>query len=282
MGMESKFHSKLILGLLTILPLLASISIVNNFGEAFAKSELDFNQCIGFLSVDEVKTSVGYSGELNVTNHDFTQKALEANPNLQTQCSITFKSTSFESAVSLMVAEFNSTEAADEKYTKSLHDFERGDFSVIRGEFDDWKIFEATSGKTLVKNLLAAQYQTYLISLNTSLSDEDLAVIDDLKNLSTIVLEKLGMDTFTITKDREELKTQSPSDQISEGNPLTESSILEEKTMSPYYQLKIGTAAKDINCNEGLELILNPLNGNPNCVKPNTASVLIKRGWTTT
>jgi len=121
MGMESKFHSKRILGLLTILPLLASISIVNNFGEAFAKSELDFTQCTGFLSVDDVKTSVGFSGELEVLISDLTQKALEANPNLQTQCAITFKSTSIQSAVALMISEFNSTEAADERYMGRFH-----------------------------------------------------------------------------------------------------------------------------------------------------------------
>ncbi len=300
MGMESKFHFKKILGLLAILPLFASISIVNNFGEAFAESELDFNQCTGFLSVDQVKTTVGYSGELEVINSDITQKALEANPNLQTQCAITFKPTSFESALALMVSEFNSADAADERYTKSLESFLQGGFEGIKGEFDDWKTFEVTSDKTLAKNLLAAQYQTYVISLSTSLTDEDIAVADDLKNLSTIVLEKLGMDTDTITKDREELKieveeylhqlsekealdkSESASDHVSEGDPLTEAPIHEEKTMSPYYQLKSGTASKDINCSEGLELILNPLNESPNCVKPYTASVLIKRGWTTT
>jgi len=319
MGMESKFHFKKILGLLAILPLFASISIVNNFGEAFAESELDFNQCTGFLSVDQVKTTVGYSGELEVINSDSTQKALEANPNLKTQCAITFKPTSFESALALMVSEFNSTDAAEKRFSKSLESFMEGGFTGSKGAFDDWRTFEVTSDKTLVKNLLAAQYQTYVIALSTSLTDEDIAIADDLKNLSTIVLEKLGMDTDTITKDREELKieveeylshlkedeafreSESASDhvsegdplteapiheekpkQISEGDPLTEAPIHEEKTMSPYYQLKSGTASKDINCNEGFELILNPLNESPNCVKPYTASVLIKRGWTTT
>ena len=317
MGMESKFHSKRILGLLTILPLFASISIVNNFGEAFADSELDFNECTGFLSADQVKTIVGYSGELEVINSDTTQKAQEANPNMVTQCTLTFKPT-IDSVLALMVSEFNSADAADERYTKSLESFLQGGFEGIKGEFDDWKTFEVSSDKTLVKNLLAAQYQTYVISLSTSLTDENLAVADDLKNLSTIVLEKLGMDADTITKDREELKieveeylhqlsekealdkSESASDhvsegdplteapvheekpkQISEGDPLTEAPVHEEKTKSPYYQLKRGTAAKDISCNDGFELILNPLSGSPNCVKPYTASVLIKRGWTT-
>jgi len=287
MGMESKFHFKKILGLLAILPLFASISIVNNFGEAFAESALDFNQCTGFLSADQVKTIVGYSGQLEELNSDTSLKALEDNPNLQTQCTITFKSSTIQSALALMVSEFNSTEAADERFNKSLEFFMGGGFTGTKGAFDDWQTFEVNSTKKLAKNLLAAQYQTYVISLSTPLTDEDLAVADDLKNLSTIVLEKLGMDADTITKDREEPLTEAPiyeekTKQVSEGNPLTESSIYEEKTMSPYYQLKIGTAAKDINCNEGLELILNPLNGNPNCVKPDTASVLIKRGWTTT
>jgi len=316
--MESKFHSKRILVLLTILPLLASISIVNNFEEAFAKSELDFKQCTGFLSVDEVKTTIGYSNELEVINSDTTQQALETHPNLQTQCTVTFKPTSFESAVTLMVSEFNSTEAADERYSKSLESFlTAGGFTGFKGEFVDWKTFEVNSDKMFVKNLLAAQYLTYVIALSTPPTDEDIALADDLKNLSTIVLKKIGMDADIITQDRADLKIEveetllelaekaaldksgSAPDQISEGDPLTEAPIHEEKTMSegdplteapiheektmsPYYQLKMGTATKDINCNEGLELIFNPLSGSPNCVKPYTASVLIKRGWTTT
>jgi len=49
--------------------------------------------------------------------------------------------------------------------------------------------------------------------------------------------------------------------------------------LSPLEQFKSGIAAKDVTCKQGLELILKATDSSPACVKPNTASVLIQRGW---
>ena len=48
---------------------------------------------------------------------------------------------------------------------------------------------------------------------------------------------------------------------------------------SPLKQFKSGTAAKDVQCNNGLQLVIKAKNNYPACVKPSTVNVLISYGW---
>lgn len=48
---------------------------------------------------------------------------------------------------------------------------------------------------------------------------------------------------------------------------------------SPLEQVRSGIAAKDVTCKQGLELVFKSTDGSPACAKPDTASVLIQRGW---
>src|SRR6185312_9127194 len=54
------------------------------------------------------------------------------------------------------------------------------------------------------------------------------------------------------------------------------------KINTPLKQFKSGIAAKDVTCNENLELILKTQDSSPICVKSDTALTLIKRGWAMT
>ncbi|MGI0088302.1 MAG: hypothetical protein ACREBI_10175 [Nitrosotalea sp.] len=49
--------------------------------------------------------------------------------------------------------------------------------------------------------------------------------------------------------------------------------------LSPLEQLKTGTAAGDVKCNVGLQLIFKAEDGSPACVKEQTAYKLAERGW---
>jgi hypothetical protein len=49
--------------------------------------------------------------------------------------------------------------------------------------------------------------------------------------------------------------------------------------ISPLQQFKSGTPPSDVKCNDGLQLILKGEDGSPACVKPDTAQILIERGW---
>lgn len=50
-----------------------------------------------------------------------------------------------------------------------------------------------------------------------------------------------------------------------------------EKT--PLEQFKSGIPANKIICKEGLQLVIKTEDGSPACVKPDTANILIERGW---
>ena len=49
--------------------------------------------------------------------------------------------------------------------------------------------------------------------------------------------------------------------------------------LPPLAQFKSGIAAKDIQCQQGLQLIIKAKDGNPACVRPDTAVKLLDRGW---
>ena len=48
---------------------------------------------------------------------------------------------------------------------------------------------------------------------------------------------------------------------------------------SPLKQFKSGIAANDIQCNQGLQLVIKAEDNSPVCVKPQTAQKLVERGW---
>ena len=49
--------------------------------------------------------------------------------------------------------------------------------------------------------------------------------------------------------------------------------------MSPRAQMAQGTPASEVICKEGLVLILKSSDGSAACVKANTATKLVERGW---
>lgn len=59
----------------------------------------------------------------------------------------------------------------------------------------------------------------------------------------------------------------------------TEQFFNDTKLLSPRAQFEKGVAAEDIICKEGLELIIKAKNHSPACVKPETKTKLIQRGW---
>ncbi len=50
-------------------------------------------------------------------------------------------------------------------------------------------------------------------------------------------------------------------------------------TLLPLEQFKSGIQTQDIQCETGFELILKSQDGSPACVKPQTAQILVERGW---
>ena len=56
-------------------------------------------------------------------------------------------------------------------------------------------------------------------------------------------------------------------------------SVTHQSLSTPLQQFKSGIPASDIQCAQGLELVLKVEDGSPACVKPDSAITLIERGW---
>ncbi|MBI3640277.1 MAG: hypothetical protein HY223_08190 [Thaumarchaeota archaeon] len=52
--------------------------------------------------------------------------------------------------------------------------------------------------------------------------------------------------------------------------------------MPPLEQFKSGIAVKDVTCKQSFQLIIRAEDGSPACVRPDTAQILIERGWAKT
>lgn len=48
---------------------------------------------------------------------------------------------------------------------------------------------------------------------------------------------------------------------------------------SPLQQFKSETKTEDVKCREGFQLVIKSVDGSPACVRPDTAKILVKRGW---
>jgi hypothetical protein len=61
----------------------------------------------------------------------------------------------------------------------------------------------------------------------------------------------------------------------------TDSNVPNNHTLSPLKQLKLGIAISDIQCKEGLVLVVKESNVNPACIKPTSSPRLLLHGWIT-
>lgn len=55
--------------------------------------------------------------------------------------------------------------------------------------------------------------------------------------------------------------------------------IVVDSNSPPLKQFKSGIAVEDIKCKEGLQLVIKARDGSPACVKPESISKLVDRGW---
>ncbi|MDE1728887.1 MAG: hypothetical protein KGI02_08450 [Thaumarchaeota archaeon] len=67
----------------------------------------------------------------------------------------------------------------------------------------------------------------------------------------------------------------SSSESLAYGTGNTANSMF----LPPLKQVKTGVLLAHVTCNRGLQLILKAEDGSPACVKPDTAQILVQRGW---
>jgi len=72
--------------------------------------------------------------------------------------------------------------------------------------------------------------------------------------------------------------TQSMNVGCTNGFVIPLSDVYEE-FKTPRHQIQVGILPNEIQCKDGLELIVKSTDGSPACVKPLTAEKLVERGW---
>ncbi|MEM2160418.1 MAG: hypothetical protein QXN55_05625 [Candidatus Nitrosotenuis sp.] len=110
------------------------------------------------------------------------------------------------------------------------------------------------------------------IVINSSKSDENIQRFQTGENISV----------FLTKKDLESDLTNDYAGFVANKHVISEGIAYDVpvmKQLSPLTQLKSGIHSRDVNCNDGLELLLKVNNGQPICVKPETKQKLIERGW---
>lgn len=103
-------------------------------------------------------------------------------------------------------------------------------------------------------------------------------------NIGNASNPKISNDTLT-TKEDAKISDSQESEKKTEDNvtkPSQEEKGKIEKVLgklAPLKQFKSKVSALNVECNDGLQLIMKAKDHSPACVKPNTAEKLIERGW---
>ena len=108
-----------------------------------------------------------------------------------------------------------------------------------------------------------------------NLIDVDYIIPDDMMVTSTDsddTMDEVHDDTMEETDDSMEMTDEEEHD---------EEMMTTEKVVAPRKQMQEGTAATDVVCNEGKELMLKTSTGLAACVKSSSVSKLVAMGWGT-
>jgi len=242
--------------------------------QSFAEETLDFENCNGILSIDEVKNVIG---DIDITVDSRGVIPVDAEPGLKTFCASTFESSGKTIGMTIIV--MDSTDAAITQYEKNLDSFSNQDFE-IREYLTFWNNFDIVLNDQGMGSVMVSQYDKFFISLRTGLEEnKTLADVEQLRVLSTIVQKKI-LDLPDVP-----ISPPNPTPDIDEG-PTTDESppkpgpapIEMGEILSPIKQVAQGIDSVAVVCNEELVLIIKH-NGSPACVRPDTAEILEERGW---
>ncbi len=162
--------------------------------------------------------------------------------------------------------------------------------TTIDGGHPKWSSDSNTLSYTLPTN-------TGILSNRARAVDTSINLLDVNNNKTTVLYNiPVGVDFASITSNGTKvLYATNPSEpyqflgvkagiyaiNLINGSNMVFPSIQQPvmTTGSPLKQFKSGTAPKDVQCWQGLQLILKVEDGTPACVKPSSISHLVKIGW---
>ena len=240
--------------------------------QSFADTTLDFENCDGVLSIDEVKKVIGHVDNITIDSRGVIPVD---GPVVNTACASTFESSGRTISMNLVV--MSSVDDAVALYKENLDSFSGQDFE-IREYHTFWNNFDVVLNDQGVGSFIVSQYDKFFVNIhaNRDEGEKALADVEQLRMLSTIVQKKiLDLDDVPISPPNPIPNLDDPDRFTSEhGLPPIETG----KVLSPKKQVSQGIDPEAVKCNEGLVLIIKN-NGSPACVKPDTAVNLEQRSW---
>ena len=157
---------------------------------SFAEETLDFDNCNGFLSADELKSVIGYDDDIIVDPRDVVAYARLENPSIKTMCTISFLTT--DRGLVMLVGTFYEVEPAIAKYNENLDEIKTGGYTVNE-YYTFWKNFDAVLNESGIGSLVISQYDKFFLSFLASIDEDKQAIanVEDLRKLSAMVQKKI-------------------------------------------------------------------------------------------
>jgi len=107
-----------------------------------------------------------------------------------------------------------------------------------------------------------------------TLSSNDIVTVFDKYQIQLIDVKPYPISTKTIkAEDYIAILKVTKDNDIANPTPT--------QVLSPLKQFKSGISIDEIQCKEGLELVIKSSNNSPACVQPHTVAILLMRGWST-
>ncbi|MCH9658160.1 hypothetical protein K0U27_05600 [archaeon] len=220
---------------------------------------LDEETCLSLISAEQVQSISGYDKTLNASIINANLENL--NEGIISGCVVTFEREGLDFGLTVVATVSDSDRTSQSVYEELFSASHQMGVEVIEGNNGPWIYHLVEVRDNGIDSFLASIKDNIQIGINAPQTDfqiETSAVVEILKVVQTNI-DKL---------------------EISESIPIiiTNTPTINENLVSPLEQFKNNIPYSKIECNIGLHLTQKH-DGSPACVKPETISELIKRGW---
>jgi len=166
---------------------LVTIIILVSTTSSIAES-LDFENCQGFLSDTEIKNTIDYDGDLELS---YTV-TMRDDMNIRNMCTLTASTPDNSASISMELISFSGSSPALKHYSLVLDETKNLNVEIYEGK-NPWKFFSAEINQGGIGKTVVSQRDVYFLSFHTeeAKSSESLATEESLQRLSLVVQQKI-------------------------------------------------------------------------------------------
>ncbi|MCZ6583310.1 MAG: hypothetical protein O6746_00180 [Thaumarchaeota archaeon] len=167
--------------------LLVTIIILVSTTSSIAES-LDFENCQGFLSDTEIKNTIDYNGDLELS---FTV-TMRDDMNIRNMCTLTASTPDNSASISMELISFSGSSPALKHYSKVLDETKNLNVEIYEGK-NPWKFFSVELNQGGIGKTVVSQRDVYFLRFYTEETKplESLATEESLQSLSLVVQQKI-------------------------------------------------------------------------------------------